>query len=67
MVHGLEHPRWRENLQFAIKVQQIANEMYPGFFRPIILRKARYNQHLTTATTIIEVGATRKYAGRMFK
>ncbi len=32
--------------------------MYPGLFRPIILRNSRYNQHLTTATSIIEVGAT---------
>ncbi len=55
---GLYHPNWRKNLQFAIKVQQTANEMYPGLFRPIILRNSRYNQHLTTATTIIEVGAT---------
>ncbi|MCI9366233.1 MAG: hypothetical protein HFJ54_06880 [Clostridia bacterium] len=31
-----------------------------GLFRPIILRKARYNQHLTTGSCIIEVGATRK-------
>ena len=29
-----------------------------GLFRPIILRKSRYNQHITSATTIIEVGAT---------
>ncbi len=29
-----------------------------GLFRPIILRDSRYNQQLTTATTIIEVGAT---------
>jgi len=29
-----------------------------GLFRPIILRKSRYNQHVTTGTTIIEVGAT---------
>lgn len=55
---GLAHTNWRENFKFAIKVQQIANELYPGLFRPIILRNARYNQHLTTASTIIEVGAT---------
>lgn len=41
-----------------MKVQKIADKMYPGLFRPIILRNARYNQHLTTATSIIEVGAT---------
>ena len=55
---GLAHENWRENLKFAAKVQQKANELYPGLFRPIILRNARYNQHLTTATTILEVGAT---------
>ena len=41
-----------------MKVQQKANELYPGLFRPINLRTSRFNQHLTTATTIIEVGAT---------
>ena len=55
---GLAHDNWKENLQYAIKVQSIADELYPGLFRPIILRDARYNQHLTTASTIIEVGAT---------
>ena len=29
-----------------------------GLFRPIIVRNSRYNQHLTKAATIIEVGAT---------
>ena len=55
---GLQHDNWQENLKYAIKVQQKANELYPGLFRPIILREARYNQQLTTASTIIEVGAT---------
>ncbi len=55
---GLYHPNWRKNLEFAVKVQKIANDMYPGLFRPIILRNSRYNQQLTNATTIIEVGAT---------
>lgn len=55
---GLAHNNWKKNLQYAMKVQRIADELYPGLFRPIILRNARYNQHLTTASTIIEVGAT---------
>ena len=55
---GLLHPKWKQNLQYAMKVQQKANELYPGLFRPINLRTSRFNQHLTTATTIIEVGAT---------
>lgn len=55
---GLNHPNWQQNLKFAIKVQQKANELYPGLFRPIIVRDSRYNQHVSKAASIIEVGAT---------
>lgn len=55
---GLWHPNWNSNLQFAIKVQEKANEMYPGLFKPIILRNSRYNQHVGKAACIIEVGST---------
>ena len=55
---GLYHPNWRKNLKFAIELQQKANEMYPGLFKPMIVRNSRYNQHLGKAACIIEVGAT---------
>ncbi len=55
---GLQHLGWLDNLKFAIKVQEKANELYPGLFRPIIVRNSRYNQHLGKAANIIEVGAT---------
>lgn len=55
---GLWHPNWQQNLQFAIEVQEKANKLYPGLFKPIILRDSRYNQHLGKAACIIEVGAT---------
>ena len=55
---GLYHPNWSSNLKFAVKVQEKANEMYPGLCKPIILRNSRYNQHLGKAACIIEVGAT---------
>ena len=55
---GLEHPNWVQNLKMAVKIQEKANEMYPGLFRPIIIRNSRYNQHLTNGSSIIEVGAT---------
>ncbi|MCI9016089.1 MAG: stage II sporulation protein P [Clostridia bacterium] len=55
---GLEHLNWQQNLKFAVKLQEKANELYPGLFRPIIVRNSRYNQHLSKAATIIEVGAT---------
>lgn len=55
---GLEHDNWVQNLKFAIKVQEKANEMYPGLFKPIIVRNSRYNQNVSKAACIIEVGAT---------
>ncbi len=55
---GLEHPNWLNNFKLAIKIQEKANEMYPGLFKPIILRNSRYNQHVTGGACIIEVGAT---------
>lgn len=55
---GLWHPNWNQNLKFAIKVQQKAEEMYPGLFKPIMLTTSRYNQHTGKYANIIEVGAT---------
>lgn len=55
---GSEHDNWNKNLKFAIKIQEKANEMYPGLFKPIILRNSRYNQQLAIGSSIIEVGAT---------
>ena len=55
---GLWHPNWNQNLKFAIKVQEKAEELYPGLFKPIMLTKSRYNQHVGKCASIIEVGAT---------
>lgn len=55
---GLWHPNWQQNLKFAVKIQQKAEEMYPGLFKPIMLTKSRYNQHTGKYANIIEVGAT---------
>ena len=55
---GLWHPNWNQNLKFAIKIQEKAEEMYPGLFKPIMLTKSRYNQHAGKYANIIEVGAT---------
>ena len=55
---GLWHPNWNQNLKFAIKIQEKAEEMYPGLFKPIMLTKSRYNQHTGKYANIIEVGAT---------
>ena len=55
---GGKHPNWKNNLKFAIKIQEKANEMYPGLFRNINLRSATFNQKVSNAAFIIEVGAT---------
>lgn len=53
---GLDHPRWRENLKFALHLQADMNERYPGLTRPLKLSQYRYNQQATTGSLIVEVG-----------
>ncbi len=49
---------WQENLKLAIKLQQIADEVYPGLFRPMYIRNSVYNQDLNKYSILIEIGAT---------
>ena len=55
---GGKHPNWKNNLKFAVMVQEKANEMYPGLFRSINLRSSTFNQKVANCASIIEVGAT---------
>lgn len=55
---GLWHPNWNQNLKFAIKIQEKAEEIYPGLFKPIMLTTSRYNQHTGKYANIMEIGAT---------
>lgn len=54
---GLEHPDWRENLSFALYLQNTVNGKYPSLMRTMILVPYRYNQHLTHGSIILEVGS----------
>ena len=69
---GLEHPDWLENLRLAAAVQQDILEHYPTLMRPVLLRNSRYNQHATTGSLLVEVGAAGNspeeavLAGRLF-
>ena len=54
---GLEHPHWRENLKLAAAVQQNLLDDYPSLMRPITVRNSRYNQHATTGSLLVEMGA----------
>ena len=55
---GLTHSQWIQNLKYAIKIVEKGNELYPGLFKPIMVRNSRYNQHVAKAATIMEIGAT---------
>lgn len=69
---GLPHPKWMENLRLAVAIQQDALNRYPTLMRPILLRNSRYNQHATTGSLLVEVGAAGNspdeavLAGRLF-
>lgn len=54
---GLSHDHWRENLKLAAAVQDTILQDYPTLIRPITVRNSRYNQHCTTGSLLVEVGA----------
>ena len=53
---GLENPHWQENLILALKIQKNLEESYPGFMRPVNLRRERFNMHKTKGSLLFEVG-----------
>lgn len=53
-----ENEYWEENLKLALKLQEIANKVYPGLFRQMIIRNSTYNQDLNKYSLLIEFGAT---------
>ena len=55
---GLDHPEWRENMKFALKLQNKITDKYPTLMRGVNLRKERFNGHTTYASIIIEVGSS---------
>lgn len=69
---GLTHPDWMENLRLAVAIQQDVLTEYPTLMRPVLLRNSRYNQHATTGSLLVEVGAAGNapeeaaLAGRLF-
>ena len=54
---GLNHPHWQENLKLAAAIQQTLCNDYPTLMRPITVRNSRYNQHTTTGSLLVEMGA----------
>ena len=53
-----EKPNWKENAKLAIKLTNKLNELYPGLAKPVLYRKGRFNQHVSTKAILVEAGST---------
>ena len=51
-----KHPLWKENLSFAMRLQQQMLDDYDALARPMVLRTSRFNQHLCVGSVLVEVG-----------
>ena len=54
---GQAHPRWQENLSFAMKLQALLRRDNRELVRQTSLRSSRYNEHLTPFSILLEVGS----------
>ncbi|MCH5297410.1 MAG: stage II sporulation protein P [Ruminococcus sp.] len=49
-------PNWENNLNFALKIQNKAEELYPGMTRPLSFDYFRYNEYICDGSLLIEIG-----------
>lgn len=49
-------PDWEYNLRFALKLQECAENMYPGMTRPLYFGNFAYNMPISRGSLLIEVG-----------
>lgn len=58
LVMGDAHEGYKTNLAFARKIQEKADELYPGLMKPLrIANDRRYNQQLHPHAILLEVGS----------
>ena len=50
------HPRWKDNMAFALALQRNLVKGYTSLVRPTVLRTSRYNQQLCPGSILVEVG-----------
>lgn len=50
-------PDWETNYQVAQALTTIANQEYPGLAEDVLIKKGRYNQHVTDNMILIEIGS----------
>ena len=66
-----DFPDWRQNLVFALQLQQQLEAAFPGLTRPLFFAPRRYNMHLSHCALLIEIGSDSNtleeaaYSGRL--
>ncbi len=66
-----DFPDWKQNLRLMLRVQQKAQELYPGLMRPLNFSNSKYNMNATHGSMLIEVGtevttvAEARYTGKL--
>ena len=55
-VVGTRHEKWDQNLRFALFLQQLIEDRYPGLSRGVRKQNYIYNQHLHQRSIIVEIG-----------
>ncbi len=64
-------PDWKQNLTFALNLQSVCEEMYPGLMRPVYFCQRKYNMDLSHNNLLIEMGSCANtleeaaYSGRL--
>ncbi len=53
---GASYKNWERNLSLDLIIKKVMDSKYPSLSRPIFLRGARYNQHLSYASFLLEIG-----------
>jgi len=49
-------PEWEKNYRLALAITNELNQITPNFAKPIRLKDGRYNQHLSDACLLVEIG-----------
>lgn len=51
-----DFPNWKQNLSFALHLQNTAQESYEGLMRPVFFCNRKYNMNVTPCSLLLEFG-----------
>lgn len=51
-----DFPKWKDNLTFALHLQNVVEEKYDGLMRPVFFCNRKYNMHVTPCSLLLEFG-----------